>query len=666
LTQLVFDIETTPVNKEDPRSLPDTIHCIVVADVETEQMWQYGPGSADGGVDEGVRHLQCASRLIGQDIARFDIPVLEHIYKDRWTWDGEIFDTHAVSRLVYASNMVPRSIAFHRSAGRDEAAREALMPKALFHKHNLEAWGYRLEIPKRYADADVSFYERWSPELQERCYWDVQLTGRLYEHLLTKAAESDWEVCSLQSMLTESRCAYIIGQQERNGVGFDAAAAGELFAELSAERERLEKRLREAVPAWIWPKGRPKTPKRSCVRRKNLPWPVTYTIGAEYQPIQVVEFQPSSPQQRWLVLEGREARAERLHQESAPGPVGYGWRASDFTDEGQARTDEETLTDLPFPIIPDLLRYLTVAKRLGQLSDGKNAWLKCETQGRIHGAVHITGTRTSRASHFKPNLGQVPKVTSLYGTDCRRLFTPTRHDWVQVGIDAKGLELRMLAHRLARYDGGAFIETVLAGDPHLLWMGSTGIVIRDNQKTWTYAFLYGAGNEKLGLIILADWRDAYQKGLKSEPAPGLEYAEELGKDSKKRLLRHFRALDRLLEACAEAHARGWIRGLDGRILACPSEHGALNDLLQSDGTILVKHAMPIWHRRATREIGPHGRRWAQMLWVHDEHQFESTREVAEPLGGIVCDAITEAGLSLGVRCRMDGQLSVGKNWAETH
>lgn len=661
--ELVFDIETTPVDEKDRRNLPKTVHCIVTADAKTGEVREYGPGE----IEAGVAYLQGARRLIGHDFARFDIPVLEAFFRDRWHWDGELFDTQAVARMVYASNIAVMSLRFHRSAGRNDEAREALMPSSLFKSHKLEAWGYRLRIPKRHADVDRSFYERWSPELQERCVSDVRITLALYRRLLEIPAENDWELCSERSMLNESRCAYIIGQQERNGVGFDATGAAELHAELSAERERLERILRDAVPSWLAPDGKLATPKRSRVMRKGREWPVYYTIGAEYQKIQRVEFQPNSAPQRWFVLEGRAERQRRLQKEEpVHGPEGYGWVAKEFTDCGQAVTDEETLSDLPYPIIPDLLRYMTVAKRLGQLSDGRESWLKHESGGRIHGGVLISGTRTSRAAHLKPNLGQVPKVSSLYGPECRALFTPTRIGWVQIGIDAQSLELRMLAHRLAPLDDGEFIKTVLAGDPHRLWMQATGIYIRDNQKTWTYAFLYGAGNEKLGLIILADWRDAYMKGIAKEPAPGLEYAEELGKGSRQRLLRHFGALDELLESCYAANERGWIRGLDGRILACPNEHGALNDLLQSDGAILVKHAMPLWHRKLTHELGPHGQRWAQLLWVHDEHQLESQPPVAELVGTTVSAAIQAAGADLGVRCRMDGEYKIGKNWRDTH
>lgn len=657
----VFDLETVPIDKTDRRRLPSTIHCIVVGDVWSGAVQEFGPGD----IDRAVVLLHEADRLIGHDIARFDLPVLEQNYGEKWAWGGEIFDTHSVSRMVYASNIKERSHAFRAKAGKDEAAREARLPAKLINAHKLEAWGYRLGIPKQHADVELSFFEHWSAELQERCVSDVKINMALYQHLLRRSADPEpgWPVCSLSSMLCESRVAYIVGQQERNGVGFDRAGAGALLGVLQEERSGLEQRLRSSVPKWLAPSGPPVSPKRDRVMRKGLPWPVHYSVGAEYQPIERIEFQPSSAQQRWLVLEGREQRRLRLRkQDPVHGPAGYGWRATEFTGCGQAITDEETLVGLPYPIIPDLLQYMTVSKRLGQLSDGRQAWLQHENHGRIHGGVLPTGTRTGRAAHFSPNLGQVPKCSSPYGPECRALFRPTRPGWVQVGVDAQGLELRMLAHRLYPYDNGAFAKVVLEGDPHTLWMQGTGILIRDNQKTWTYAFLYGAGNEKLGSIILADWRQAFAKGLTDKPAPAQHYAEQLGKRSRAKLLQHFGALERLLEECRVNSTRGWFSALDGRVLASPSQHGALNDLLQSDGAIVVKHAMPIWHRRILG-VGKH---WAPMLWVHDEWQAEAEPSIAERVGQIMCEAIREAGERLGVKCRMDGEYKVGRNWRETH
>ena len=70
-----------------------------------------------------------------------------------------------------------------------------------------------------------------------------------------------------------------------------------------------------------------------------------------------------------------------------------------------------------------------------------------------------------------------------------------------VGCDASGLELRMLAHYLAFYDGGEYAKTVIEGDIHSLNQEAAGLETRDQAKTFIYAFLYGAGDAKIGEIV---------------------------------------------------------------------------------------------------------------------------------------------------------------------
>lgn len=637
--QLVVDIETSPV-PDDRSKFPELIHCIVAADVNTGAVYEAGPTE----IADAVAFLWRAQRLIGHNLARFDLPCLEERFG---VYGGEVFDTYSAAQVVYASNLIEYTA---------RIARTREIPKELWKSHKLEVWAMRLGLEKRHAEVDLSFFARWSPELQERCRSDIGIASALYSHLLKEPAVYGWPENPEAPLLLESRVAYMIGQQERNGVGFDREKAAILFAELHAERERLETDLRARVQPWLAPDGRAVVPKRSRTAVRGRLCPTIYSEGAEYQKIKRVEFNPASCQHRAWALAGH-----------TPGPRGYGWKPTEFTPEGLPVTDEETLADLDYPIVPALRRYLIVNKRLGQLSDGTHAWVRKEVNGRIHGAVHVTGTRTCRAAHFAPNLGQVPKCTSEFGPECRELFRPTRAGWVQVGIDAKGLELRLFANRLAKYDSGAFIKIVLEGDPHAAFMRGTLIFIRDFQKTWTYAFLYGAGNEKLGLIILADWRVAFERGMTAQKPLSADYAEGLGRISRERLLKTFGALDELLRSeCRVNYQRGWFEALDGRILACPSAHGALNDLLQSDGAIVIKHAMPLWYAELTRRFGAHGKRWAQMLWVHDEWQLECEREIAQEVGEVICESIASAGRKLGLRCPMEGEYKIGGNWRETH
>ena len=66
-----------------------------------------------------------------------------------------------------------------------------------------------------------------------------------------------------------------------------------------------------------------------------------------------------------------------------------------------------------------------------------------------------------------------------------------------VGCDLEGLELRCLGHYLAKFDEGSFADVVLNGDIHQQNADRVGCT-RSRSETLTYAFIYGAGDQKLG------------------------------------------------------------------------------------------------------------------------------------------------------------------------
>ena len=664
MRHLVFDIETNGLlDRKDLK-----IHCIVAQDVETGDVKGFGPGE----IAQGLLYISTATRLIGHNITRFDLPALERRFPE-WRFKGELYDTFLASRLIFASNMYERSIALQRSAGRSKEAREARLPSKYLKAHSLASWGYRLQLKKStYLEKKGGAQEEYTPELGDYCRRDVLLNTRLYKRLLEKSSQRGWDICSEESILCESQVGYIIGQQERNGIRFNTDAAVELAATLQGRREELKLELRETFHPWYAAAGTQKgeceelrqltegveglarysMPRRSMVEKPTTkrPWPVRRAKDVPFTKIKLIEFNPGSTQHI----------AKRL-------TALYGWKPTEILDSGEVEVTKAILAGLDYPPIPQLIEYLTVNKRLGQISEGKQAWLKHVTpEGLIFGRVHPTGTRTSRMSHYRPNLAQTPKCGKPYGSECRALFSPTRaaEGWVQVGADASGIELRMLAHRMAFFDNGAFGLVLLQGDPHSDWMKLTGIYIRDNQKTFTYALLYGSGDENLGMILLYDWRSAYEQGITKKKPPTNRYARALGKAARSKLLQGLPALDMLLEKCREAHKRGWIRALDGRVLRCKTEHGALNDLLQSDAAIAMKHALVIFDWAMSNNGHKHVFRY--MLNVHDEWQFETEPSHANAVGMVACDSMRLAGEQLGIRVPLTGEYKIGNNWKECH
>ena len=123
-------------------------------------------------------------------------------------------------------------------------------------------------------------------------------------------------------------------------------------------------------------------------------------------------------------------------------------KLSKTTTTGKPIIDEIILTEINIPFSLQCAKCLTIKKKLGMISEGVNAWNRLVTsEGRIHHHCSVS-TNTFRCAHRKPNLAQVPADKEF-----RELFTASPGK-IMVGADLSGIELRMLAHYLGRYDGG--------------------------------------------------------------------------------------------------------------------------------------------------------------------------------------------------------------------
>lgn len=665
--RLVMDIETT-FGKDG--QLPDRTHCLCVLDVDTWEEWEFVDGAQGGRkgawIEDGLALLDRAELLIGHNIEGFDIPVLTAHYD--WEPTVPTYDTVLASRQIYFGNKIlSRSIRAQKWAARGlrgAAAREAMekkIPSRLLKWHSLEAWGYRLGQHK---DSDWKTTEAnhvaYSPRMGEYCMQDVRVNAHLFHHLTTRPAEEGWPVTPIEAIIAESAFARYLYQQRANGVGFDVDRAREFTAVLLTKKAEVVARLRETVKPWYRPNGT-QTPKRSMESRKVKPGEPGYKnvrAGSPFTKVERVEFNPGSAvhvADRLITL--------------------YGWEPEEFSDtlnswiagelRPQPSTKSEIIRELDYPIVPDLVEYSRVDHLLGQLSEGKGSWLATVRDGVIHGTVIPSGARTSRCAHREPNVN-VPRPTSPYGKECRELFRPTRNGWAQIGTDASGIELRMLGHYLWPWDNGAFAEVVLTGDVHEAFRKAAGSFSRDLQKNITYGLLYGAGDRKLGLLVIADWQWAFENGHTDEPPPKRTFAMELGRVVRERLLTGITGLDEFVAAAHECHRRRHVRAIDGRCIQTKSQHGTVNDILQSGAGIVMKYAPVIFAEEARARGWKIGREWAPMLHVHDEYQFEAPPGNADEVGALSVWAIEEAGRRLGVRIPLTGEYKIGTNWAETH
>jgi DNA polymerase I-like protein with 3'-5' exonuclease and polymerase domains len=319
-----------------------------------------------------------------------------------------------------------------------------------------------------------------------------------------------------------------------------------------------------------------------------------------------------------------------------------GWKPEAFTDGGDPKVDESILSGIDMPEAAMLNEYLLLNKRLGQLATGNQAWLKLEKNGRMHGRVNHMGAVTSRCTHSNPNVAQVPSVGAPYGKECRSLFhAPIGYSLL--GADASGLELRCLAHYMAAYDDGSYANTVVNGDIHTINQEAAGLPTRNNAKTFIYGFLYGSGDEKTGKII--------GKGAKE------------GRAIKKKFLKKLPALKYLKDAVSEAAAeRGWVKGLDGRVIPVRHSHASLNTLLQSAGALVCK----TWYVFIADAIKMQGLDAQIVAFIHDEVQLIVKEGQEDETGRVIQSCMHRVEEHFNFRCKLDSDYKFGRNWADTH
>ena len=585
--RLAFDIETNGLLDQ-----LDLVHCIVAKDIETGEVFSFNPTN----IPHALELLSSAEELVGHNIMGFDLPALRKVYPD-WRYEGRVTDTLIASRLIHADltgedftkNWLPEDL-----------------PKRLFGSHSLKAWGMRLT---HFKDDYDGGWEAWSQEMQDYCEQDVEVTFSLYKHL----AIDDY---SKKAIDLEHDLAAICEEIGNNGWTFDYTAATKLYSGLAQERAKLEAELQELFEPWevhetIVPK----------VNNSKL----GYEKGVPFTKTKVIEFNPNSRKhiQRCLVAK-------------------YGWKPQEWTPSGEAKIDESVLTKLDYPEAKKLAHMFLLQKRIGQLAEGRQAWLKLydDTDGKLRHTIVPNGAVTGRATHRSPNLAQVPATRAMYGKECRELFT-VPEGYELVGSDLSGLELRCLAHYMGDDD---YTKQILEGDIHSYNQKAAGLPTRDQAKTYIYAALYGAGSLRLGQIV----------------GGGAKEGTKLKQNFEKAVPAYRQLRDSVAIACE----RGYLIGLDGRHLAVRSEHAALNTLLQSAGALICKQWLSlIFHELKREGLKDHA---YIMAWVHDEVQIAARKGYENDVGHIARRMAKEAGEAFNLQVPIEAEYSVGRSWADTH
>jgi len=467
--------------------------------------------------------------------------------------------------------------------------------------HSLKNWGIKLGQNK----IEFEQFDFFSEDMLKYCRNDVDLTQKLYNFLIKRTKDFG------DSIQLEHKVSEIIQRQHERGFKIDVVNAYGLQAKFQEDMNELQNQVRATFP--------PLKIEEVFVPKSNNK-ARGYVKGVPFTKVKYKEFNLGSRQQI----------GDRLMR--------LGWKPKKKTDKGHVIVDEKVLSEITnIPEAKLINKYLMLQKRIAQVS----SWIEAvKEDGRVHGKVITNGTITGRMSHQAPNMAQVPAVYSPYGKECRQLWVVDKGNKL-VGVDASGLELRMLAHYM---NDKEYTNEIINGDIHTANQMAAGLRSRDESKTFIYAFIYGAGSKKIGSIIGGSERDGErvkEKFLRATPS--------------------LRSLREKVDGVAKSNRR-WLKGLDGRKILIRHPHAALNSLLQGAGACVMKVALILLNEYVNnKRIKAY-----PVVNVHDEFQYEVEEGRAEEFGRLAVQAIKDAGTKLKLRCELNGEYKIGNNWAETH
>ena len=482
--------------------------------------------------------------------------------------------------------------------------------------HSLEKWGFRLGFNK----IDFDDYKNYSKEMLTYCIRDVQLNTVLFHHLRKEGTGFNKDCVAL-----EQDVARVIKEQEVNGFKFDLEKAELILAELRQKMHEAEDEVHKVFK-----------PKMIDIREVKPKLKKDGTLSK--QGLTEEEFNERLPTSNIKPFMRRKLQDFNLGSRKQIGEylIEFGWKPKKFTPTGQPIVDETTLSNIKnIPQAKLIADYLLYQKRIAQI----DSWIEAvEDDGRVHGFVIPNGTITGRMSHRKPNMAQVPNIHSPYGSECRSCWT-VEDNYNLLGVDASSLELRMLAHYMQDEE---FINEIINGDIHTANQKSAGLESRDQAKTFIYALIYGAGDSKLGKVVGGNQAD--------------------GKRLREQFFNNKPSFKSLRDKVQRASGKHWLKGIDGRKLLIRTQHAALNTLLQGGGAIVMKRGLVMLD--ALIKLNSLDARFVGN--IHDEWQIEVREDLSDFVGELAVNCIIKAGEHYNLRCPMDGEYKVGRNWRETH
>lgn len=613
--RLVFDLEG-----DDLRHKATKVWCLVGYDLDEKKTY------VSTNYDEIRDILSNCDEIIGHNIIGYDLPVLKKLGIFVPPKEQKVTDTLVLSRLLNPDRKPPKG--YKGKAG----------------PHSIEVWGYRFGVPK----PEHEDWSQFSQEMLHRCKEDVRIQVRLYRYLMRKEwGDWNWSFASF----IEHEVARIIIEQEDNGFKFNLPLAKKHIDYLNREIERLDSLISERLSLEVVNDGPVNKPfkKDGTYSKMARDWLGCLDDNTYYSPNCVggkfSRIHWSEPD-----IGSRQKVTRQL--------LRLGWVPKVYTDKGSPKL---TVEGAPCESLS------SVGKEEGQwiadrfiLSHRRSqiqGWIdNIRPDGRITAGANPLGTPTGRMRHN--TIVNVPKSADQvkFGKQMRELFTVEGYgdgDYLLCGHDADGLELRVLGHHMGDED---FIKAVDEGDKakgtdvHTCNQRKAELDTRDDAKTFIYAFIYGAGDAKLGKI----------KGG----------GAAVGKEIKAKFLEGLPALEGLIKRLKAQAKKGYVVGIDGRKLYMRRnpetgkvlDHKALNTLIQGDGAIIMKLSM-IYLDIMIKNRQLDARK---VIDQHDESQAEVHKKDIKKYTELSCRSIVKSGNRLKLKCPLRASAQVGKNWSETH
>lgn len=454
---LIGDIESNSLTID--KNL--TVHCIVLMDFETKEIFSYPPDK----LVQGLEHIQRADKIVMHNYIGYDREVLKCKYPklELPAFD----DTLIMSRLLDPNRG----------------------------SHSIENYGVECGIPKPVHEE----WDKYSEEMLIRCQDDVRILDYTYNKLLNRSKSGEWD----EAIALEYGVAIAHQEQLKRGVLIDREKAEALVVELDGVIDELAVAIKKDLPlrlvrgrevTRIWTK---KGALHKCVEKYELP-----NICGTFSRISFEEYNLNSHTQLkdFLLTQGWK-------------PTTWNWKLDENNKRVKTspKLTEDSLPSIQGDIGKRIIKHSSLTSRRDFIKnrkdpEGKGLISFIDDEGRVMANANTLGTPTSRYTHVAP-VANVPSSNAEYGTEVRSCFC-TKEPYVMLGADFEGIEMRVAGHFAFPYDKGKLIELVLHGDFHEEQAKNVYHCSRKHGKGATYGIMYGCKAPLLSSYLGVSMRDA--------------------------------------------------------------------------------------------------------------------------------------------------------------